>query len=284
MIKPKTLPKQTQAPPGTEEKMVPKPESDNPRYRAAGKFENKVVVITGGDSGIGKATAITFAKEGANIAIIYLSEDQDAIKTKDIIESLHRECLLIKGNLDSKKFCNEAIQQVIDTYGKIDVLVNNAGEQHPQENLEDISEKQLVKTFTTNIFSIFFLTQAVLAHLKAGSSIINNASVTAYKGNKNLIDYSSTKGAIISFTRSLAQNLAEKGIRVNAVAPGPIWTPLIPSTFPPEAVEKFGTNTPLGRAGQPYEVAPCFIFLASDDASYITGQVLHVNGGTIVNG
>ncbi|MGI0060356.1 MAG: SDR family oxidoreductase, partial [Nitrosotalea sp.] len=231
----------------------------------------------------GKATAIDFAKESADVAIIYLSEDEDAEKTKSRIEELGRKCLLIKGDVGNKSFCNEAVEKVIQTFGKLDILINNAAEQHPQESLEDISEEQLRQTFQTNIFSMFFMTQAALPHLQEGSSIINTASVTAYKGNALLLDYSSTKGAIISFTRALAANLAKKKIRVNAVAPGPIWTPLIPSTFTPEHVEKFGTNVPLGRAGQPYEVAICYIFLASDDASYITGQTIHVNGGTPVN-
>lgn len=277
-------PPQHQKPPGSEQKMTPQPESENPNYKSANRFHDKVVLISGGDSGIGKATAIAFAKENANIAIIYLSEDQDATDTANRIKELGRECLLIKGDIASEGFCSQAVDQTLEKFGGIDVLINNAGEQHPQNNLEDISKQQLLATFQTNVFGMFYLTQATLPHLQEGSSIINTASITAYRGSKHLLDYSSTKGAIVSFTRSLAENLAKQKIRVNAVAPGPIWTPLIPSTFPPEEVKKFGTDTLMGRVGQPYEVAPCFIFLASDDASYITGQTLHVNGGTVING
>lgn len=277
-------PPQQQKPPGKESQTTPQPESENPDFKASAKFQDKVVIVTGGDSGIGKATAIAFAREGANCVVVYLSEDEDALATQRRIEELSQKCLLIKGDLGEKTFCKQVAQQTLDEFGKIDILINNAGEQHPQENIEDISEEQLVKTFRTNIFSMFFMTQAVLKHLKAGSSIINTASITAYRGSEQLLDYSSTKGAIVSFTRSLAQNIVDRKIRVNAVAPGPIWTPLIPSTFDKEKVAKFGTDTPLGRVGQPYEVAAGFIFLASDDASYITGQTLHINGGIPTNG
>lgn len=283
MKAPKGQPPQEQKPPGKEHKMDPKPQSENPNYKSANRFENKVVLITGGDSGIGKATAIAFAKEGADVAIVYNIADKDADETKKQIEEEGGECLLIKGDVGDKKFCFEAVKKTIGKFGRLDVLINNAGEQHPQDSLEKISEEQLERTFQTNIFSMFFMTQAALPYLKKGSSILTNSSVTAYQGREQLIDYSSTKGAITSFTRSLAQNLAKKGIRVNSVAPGPIWTPLIPSTFPSEKVKKFGTDTPLGRAGQPYEVAPAFVFLASTDASYITGQTIHVNGGHSVS-
>ncbi|HSW97550.1 MAG TPA: SDR family oxidoreductase [Candidatus Saccharimonadales bacterium] len=277
-------PPQHQNPPGKEEEMIPQPESENPEYKAAGKLKDKVAIITGGDSGIGKATAIAFAKERAQVAIIYNATDEDAEKTKQRIEEIGQECVLIKGNVGDKAFCQTAVEKVKSKFGKIDILINNAGEQHPQKNIEDISEEQLRRTFQTNIFAMFFMVQAVLPHLQQGSAIVNTASITAYEGRKQLLDYSSTKGAIVSFTRSLSQNLIEKGIRVNAVAPGPIWTPLIPSTFPADKVTTFGTQTPMKRVGQPYEVAAGFVFLASDDASYISGQTLHINGGSVVNG
>ncbi len=283
-MKQKGQPPQEQKPTGTEQKMTPKPESENLNYKASDKFASKTILITGGDSGIGKATAIAFAKEGANVSIIYLENDGDANETKKRIEEIGQQCLLLKGDIGDKSFCTEAVSKTIEEFNTLDILINNAGEQHPQEKLEDITEEQLRKTFQTNIFSMFFMTQAALPYLHKGSSIINTTSITAYKGNPMLLDYSSTKGAITSFTRALSQSLAEKEIRVNAVAPGPIWTPLIPSTFPKDKVAKFGTDTPLGRAGQPYEVAACYLFLASDDASYITGQTIHVNGGTVVNG
>ena len=270
--------------PGVENKMNPRPVSEDPTYKGSGKLKDKVAIITGGDSGIGKAVAIYYAKEGANVVIVYLNENEDAQKAKAEVEQEGQKCILISGDIGSEEFCKNIVKQTIDTFGKIDILVNNAAEQHPQKSITDITAEQLEKTFRTNIFSFFYLTKAALPHLKQGSSIINTASITAYKGNEQLIDYSATKGAIVTFTRSLSQQLVGKGIRVNGVAPGPIWTPLIPSTFTSDQVAKFGTTTPMKRAGQPEEVAPSYVFLASDDASYMTGQMLHVNGGDIVNG
>lgn len=277
-------PPQQQEPPGRESDMTPRPRADDSRYRGSGKLANKAALITGGDSGIGRAVAIAFAKEGADVAIVYLSEHGDAEESKRLVEQQGRRCITIAGDAGDEGFCRQAVQQTLDAFGRLDVLVNNAAEQHPQKRLEDISAEQLEKTFRTNIFSYFFMAKAALPHLKAGAAIVNTTSVTAYKGSPELLDYSATKGAIVAFTRSLSQSLADQGIRVNAVAPGPIWTPLIPSTFPPEKVENFGKNVPLGRAGQPEEIAPSYVFLASDDASYMTGQVLHPNGGTVVNG
>ncbi|HVT01419.1 MAG TPA: glucose 1-dehydrogenase [Patescibacteria group bacterium] len=276
--------KPPQEAPGNELEMDPKPISVNPNYREIKKLLGKVALITGGDSGIGKATAILFAKEGAKIAIVYNESDDDAKETQRIIEELGVDCFLIKGDVGDKEFCQAAVDQAVDKFKSLNILVNNAGEQHSKENIEEITEVQLVKTFRTNIFSMFFMTQAVQKYLSEGDVILNTASVTAYQGREQLLDYSSTKGAIVSFTRSLAQNLAKKKIRVNAVAPGPIWTPLVYSTFPKDKLDSFGKDTPLGRPGQPYEVAAGFLFLASDDASYITGQTLHINGGHPVNG
>jgi NAD(P)-dependent dehydrogenase (short-subunit alcohol dehydrogenase family) len=270
--------------PGTEQEMHPQPKYMDDNYKGSGKLDGKVALITGGDSGIGKAVALYFAKEGADIAIAYLEEDQDAQETKTLIEKEGRKCLLFAGDLGSSSYSSEVVQKTVDHFGKLDILVNNAAEQHPQQSLLDISDEQLEKTFRTNVFSFFYLTKAALPHLKSGSSIINTTSVTAYAGNEQLLDYSSTKGAIVSFTRSLSQSLASKNIRVNGVAPGPIWTPLIPSTFPEDQVAQFGANTPLGRAGQPFELAPAYVYLASDDSQYTTGQVMHINGGKIVNG
>jgi NAD(P)-dependent dehydrogenase (short-subunit alcohol dehydrogenase family) len=277
-------PQQQDHRPGIEAEMTPQPESEHPRHRGSGKLKNKIALITGGDSGIGRAVAIAFAKEGADVAISYLEEHQDAEETKRLVEEEGGRCLLIPGDIGYEEFCQEVVQKTLDEFGKLDILINNAAEQHPQESLLDISAEQLERTFRTNIFSFFYLTKVALPHLKEGSAIVNCTSVTAYRGSKELLDYSSTKGAIVTFTRSLAQSLADKKIRVNGVAPGPIWTPLIPSTFDEEKVESFGADTPLGRAGEPSEVATCFVFLASEDASYMTGQVLHPNGGEIING
>lgn len=270
--------------PGRESEMTPQPKSDDPQYRGSGKLQGKVALITGADSGIGRAVAIAFAKEGADVAIMYLNEHDDAKQTKQMVEEQGQRAVAIAGDIGDESFCQQAVQQAVDEFGKLDILVNNAAEQHPQESIEDISAEQLERTFRTNIFSMFYLTKAALKHLKEGSAIVNTTSVTAYKGNQQLIDYSSTKGAIVAFTRSLSQSLVEKGIRVNGVAPGPIWTPLIPSTFPEDKVASFGKQVPMKRAGQPEEVAPSYVFLASDDASYISGQILHPNGGEVVNG
>ncbi|MCX7594831.1 MAG: SDR family oxidoreductase [Fischerella sp.] len=277
-------PQQQAQQPGIESEMRPKPKADDPQYQGSGKLKNKIALITGGDSGIGRAVAIAFAKEGADVAIVYLKEHDDAKETKHLVESQGRRAVTISGDIGDESFCQHAVQQTVDEFGKLDILINNAAEQHPQKSIEDISKEQLERTFRTNIFSMFFLTKAAMKHLKEGSTIINTTSVTAYKGSPELLDYSSTKGAIVAFTRSLSQSLVEKGIRVNAVAPGPIWTPLIPATFPEEKVAGFGEQVPMKRAGQPEEIAPSYVFLASDDSSYMSGQVLHPNGGVVVNG
>jgi NAD(P)-dependent dehydrogenase (short-subunit alcohol dehydrogenase family) len=280
-----TLPPQGQeSRPGHETEMTPQPEVDKQSHRGSGKLQGKVALITGGDSGIGRAVAIAFAREGADIGVVYLNEHEDAQDTKCMVEKEGRRCLLISGDIGDENFCRQAVAQTVQELGRLDSLINNAAEQHPQSSIEDITAKQLERTFRTNIFAQFYLVKAALPHLKPGSTIINTTSITAYKGSPELLDYASTKGAILAFTRSLAQSLIEKGIRVNGVAPGPIWTPLIPSTFPPEEVKTFGADTPMKRPGQPSEVAPCYVFLASDDSSYIAGQVLHPNGGTVVNG
>src|SRR5690349_17265681 len=265
--------------PGHESKLEPKPDWE-PRYPGSDRLKGKVALITGADSGIGRAVAALFAREGADIAISYLCEHDDAARTKEIVEKEGRKAITIAGDLGDKNHCEIAVQQAIRELGGLDILVNNAGEQHPDEDIRDITEDQLRRTFQTNIFSMFFLTQAAAPHLKEGSAIINCTSETTYKGSGGLLDYSSTKGAILSFTRSLAQNLVKKGIRVNGVAPGPIWTPLNPSGGQPkEKIPEFGKDTPMGRPGQPNEVAPCFLFLACEDSSYMTGQVLHPDGG-----
>ena len=279
-----TLPPQEQPEPGKEGLMNPRPEYRGEDYKAAGKLEGKTAIITGGDSGIGRSVAVLFAREGADVAILYLDQHQDADETRKVVEEQGRRCLTFAGDVADRDVCRKVIDETLAAFGKLDILVNNAAEQHPQKGLEDISEEQWEKTFRTNIFGIFQMTKAALPHLGKGASIINTTSVTAYKGSPQLLDYSATKGAITAFTRSLSMNLAEQGIRVNGVAPGPIWTPLIPSTFEADEVAEFGSNTPMKRPGQPDEVAPAYVYLASSDAAYVSGQVLHVNGGTVVNG
>ena len=265
--------------PGHESQLEPKPDW-RPRYPGSGRLTDKVVLITGGDSGIGRAVAALFAREGADIAIVYLCEHDDAAKTREIVEKEGRKAVTIAGDIGGKDFCEKAVRQAVEQLGRLDILVNNAGEQHPDKDIRDITEDQLKRTFQTNIFGMFFLTQAALPHLKEGSAIINCTSVTMYKGSPELLDYSSTKGAITAFTRSLSKNLVKKGIRVNAVAPGPIWTPLNPfGGQKPEDIPEFGKDTPMGRPGQPNEVAPSFLFLACEDSSYMIGQVLHPDGG-----
>ncbi|MBS4958025.1 MAG: SDR family oxidoreductase [Clostridium sp.] len=281
---PKKFPPQHQdIQPGIEAKMNPKPIFDNPCYKGSEKLKGKVALITGGDSGIGRAIAIAFAKEGANVAISYLYEEIDAKATKNCVEDYGSKCILYMGDISSKSFCKSLVDCVVKDFGKIDILINNAGVQFPQESIEDISQDQLELTYKVNIFSMFYLTQAALCYMKKGSTIVNTASVTAYQGHVKLIDYSSTKGAVVTFTRSLSQSLVTKGIRVNAVAPGPIWTPLIVSSFSDEDIKKFGSDVPMKRAGHPFELATSYVYLASEDSSYVTGQVIHVNGGTIVD-
>ena len=274
---------QHQPRPGQESKMKPKPEAE-PEYKSAGKLNGKVALITGGDSGIGRAVAILFAKEGADISIAYLSEHRDAKETMDMVQQYGRECILIPGDLSKEAHFKSAVNKTIKKFERIDILVNNAAIHFEVEKPEDISSEQLIKTFSTNFFSYFWVTQAALPHMKEGSCIINSSSVTAYRGSPSLIDYASTKGAIVSFTRSLAANLIKRKIRVNGVAPGPIWTPLIASSFKPEKVAKFGSDAPMGRAGEPAEIAPSYLFLACDDSCYMSGQFLHPNGGEIING
>ncbi len=278
-------PPQAQKRPGLERKMKPVPVTDRKDEKGSDKLIGKVAFVTGGDSGIGKAVSILFAKEGADVAIMYLNEHEDAEDTRRQIEEVYgRRCLLIPGDITKEKVCNKAVDKVIKKMGRIDILVNNAAIHFESKSLMDISTEQLMQTFATNIFSMFWITKAALPHMVKGSCIINSTSVTAYRGSNTLIDYASTKGAIVSFTRSLSSNLVDKGIRVNAVAPGPIWTPLIASSFDKKKVAKHGSDVPMKRAGEPAEVAPSYLFLASNDSSYITGQVLHPNGGEIING
>lgn len=283
MSKPKDLPKQKQEKqPGHQQKMHPEPEVIRKDYNGSEKLKGKVALITGGDSGIGQSVAVHFAKEGAKVAIVYLSEDEDANETIKMIEKAGSEGLALKGDLKDEKFCKEVVQKTVDKFGGLNILVNNAAMQFPKEEPEEVTPAQVRKTFETNIYPYFFVVNEALKHLKDGDSIINTTSVTAYRGSEHLLDYSSTKGAITSYTRSLSKMLAEKNIRVNGVAPGPIWTPLIPASFDAEHVAEFGKKVPLGRPGQPSEVGPAYVFLASKDASYITGQVIHVNGGEVV--
>ncbi|ABQ06370.1 SDR family oxidoreductase [Flavobacterium johnsoniae] len=282
MKKPKTFPEQKQELPGNEHKMNPEPEIIRENYTGSGKLLGKTAFITGGDSGIGRSAAVHFAREGANIAIVYLKEDKDAKLTKEMIEKEGQQCLLISGDLKDEKFCKEAVKKCVSTFKTINVLVNNAAIQFPQNELEKITAAQLHKTFETNIYPYFYITKAALPHLKEGDTIINTSSVTAYRGSEHLADYASTKGAIVSFTRSLSSMLAKRKIRVNGVAPGPIWTPLIVATF--DKVSDFGKDNPMERAGQPSEVGPAYVFLACEDSSYITGQFIHINGGELVGG
>ena len=282
MGKTKQFLNQEQKKPGSEYKMHPQPEIIRKGYRGSDKLQNKTALITGGDSGIGRSIAVHFAREGANIAIVYLGEDEDALETKKLVEKEGKQCLIIEGNLIEEVFCKSLISKCLKEFKSLDVIVNNAAFQEPKNNIEDISTEQLHKTFETNIYPYFYVVKEALPHLKKGAAIINTTSVTAYRGSEHLLDYSSTKGAIVTFTKSLSKMLAGKGIKVNAVAPGPIWTPLIPSTF--DDVTEFGQDTPMGRAGQPSEVAPAFVYLACEDSSYVTGQVMHVNGGEVVGG
>jgi NAD(P)-dependent dehydrogenase (short-subunit alcohol dehydrogenase family) len=284
MSSPQKPPQHQDRQPGVESEMTPRPKAVDRRYQGSGKLAGKVAIITGGDSGIGRAVAHIFAKEGADVTVLYLNEHEDAEETKRLVEQEGRRCVTMAGDVGDERFCVASVERTVRDFGRLDVLVNNAAEQHPQESIEKITADQLERTFRTNIFSYFYMTKAVLPHLHEGGAIVNTTSVTAYKGSPHLLDYSSTKGAIVSFTRSLSQSLAGRRIRVNAVAPGPIWTPLIPSTFPEDKVRSFGAEVPLGRPGEPEEMAPSYVFLASDDASYMTGQVLHPNGGTVVNG
>jgi NAD(P)-dependent dehydrogenase (short-subunit alcohol dehydrogenase family) len=267
--------------PGRESEMTPQPDY-TPKFPGSGRLKNKVAIITGGDSGIGRATAVAMAREGAKIAIVYLEEHKDAEETLRLVEAEGSEAIKFAGDIGEEEFCRTAIDRTAKKFGRLDILVNNAAEQHETDDPSEIDTAQMERTFRTNVFSFFFMVKAALKHMKKGAAIVNTTSITAYKGHKTLLDYSATKGAIVAFTRSLSQALVDKGIRVNAVAPGPIWTPLIPASFDAEHVAKHGAAAPMKRAGQPNEVAPCMVFLASEEASYMTGQVLHPNGGTIV--
>lgn len=270
--------------PGEQHRMEQQPHTEKAAHRGSGKLKGKVALITGGDSGIGRAVAVAYAKEGANVIVAYYDEDKDAKDTKKEVEAHGGRCLIVGGDIGDPEFCANLVQQAVDEFGQLDIVVNNAAEQHVREDIEEISPQDLERTFKTNIFSMFYVVQAAMPHLKEGSTIINTTSVVAYVGNPNLLDYTTTKGAIVAFTRGLSNKLLSKGIRVNAVAPGPIWTPLIPASFSKEKVEKFGQDVPMGRPGQPEELAPAYVYLACDDSSYMSGQVLHINGGTVVNG
>jgi NAD(P)-dependent dehydrogenase (short-subunit alcohol dehydrogenase family) len=282
-ITPNQIPPQSQErKPALESEMTPKPQYDDPNYKGSDKLLDKVALITGGDSGIGRSVAVLYAKEGADVAIVYLDEQGDAEETKKVVESYGRRCLLIPGDIRNENFCHEAVQKTIDEFGQLDILVNNAAEQYMEPSIDEIDSARLGSIFATNIFSMFYFAKAALPHLKPGSTMINTTSINAYKGNASLLSYSTTKGAILAFTRSISQSWLEKGIRVNAVAPGPIWTPFIPDAFEGEDVSNFGKQVPMKRPGQPKEVATCFVFLASEDSSYMAGQVLHPNGGVVV--
>ena len=277
-------PQEQDSQPGMQHEMTPQPQTIRGNYQGRDKLLGKVALITGGDSGIGRAVAVHFAREGADVAIVYKGEErQDAEETRQLVEKEGRQCLLLPGDLRQPQFCEAIVEQTVQQLGKLNIVVNNAAEQHPVESLEQVTDENLESTFQTNIFSFFRVTRAALKHLREGDCIINTTSVTSYRGSEELIDYAATKGAITSFTRALSKQLAEKKIRVNGVAPGPIWTPLIPATFDEEKVSKFGQSVPMKRAGQPSEVAPAYVFLASEDASYFTGQIMHPNGGEIVN-
>ena len=278
----KTMPAQKQEhQPGREREMQPKPDY-TPKFPGVGKLKNKVAIVTGGDSGIGRAVAVAMAREGAKVAIVYLEEHKDANETREAVKQEGGDAILLAGDVGDEEFCQAAVEATIDQFGRLDVLVNNAAEQHETDDIREIDAKQIERTFRTNVFSMFFMAKHALRHMAPGGAIINTTSITAYKGHKTLLDYAATKGAIVALTRSLAEALVKDGVRVNAVAPGPIWTPLIPASFEPEHVAKHGSAAPMQRPGQPNEVAPCYVFLASDDASYISGQVLHPNGGTVV--